>query len=272
MAQDTVGAQGTGQEGSQAADAQHEGNAAPAAPAEATPPPPKPADTVVTAATLQGVISRVNKSTEELVKKSIDGLSKQFSDTLAAKLDEFAKATPPSKGDGGKAAHGDAATAIELEKRVKDLQTRLEQSEHARQQAEERETEYKFRTQVEAALSRNGCKRPEYGFMAIRPHLTVNAEGKIVGKVKDAVYGEADVELDKYIKDHFAEETFPELFPSKVRPGAPAGGDAANGGGNGKYLYKESDIVRIAADAERYAKERDKIEEARRTGRIQIGA
>ena len=229
----------------------------------------KPAAQVVTPEILQGVIGRITRTAEENSKKQADAFAKQF-EALAAKFEE-SKAAPPTKGEGGKGTHGDSGAALlELEKKAKDLEARFLASEKRAQEAESRERDYKFRTKLEAALARNKCTDIRAAYLVLKEEpLTFDPESeKITVKVKDTQFGigEVEVDIDQYIKNTFSEEIMPYVFSGKVRPGAPASGDSGPGGAGAKGVYKESEIARMSPDD--YIKNRDKIEEARKAGKI----
>lgn len=240
----------------------------PAQGAEAT----KPAATtqVVTPEILQGVIGRFTRTAEENSKKMADNFQKQL-EAVMAKLEDVSKATHPTKGEGGKGTQGDSGAALlELEKKSKDLEARLMASEKKAQEAEHRERDYKFRTKLESALARNKCTDIRAAYLVLKEEpLTFDPESeKITVKVKDTQFGigEVDVDIDQYIKNTFSEEIMPYVFSGKVRPGAPASGDSGPGGAGSKGVWKESEIQRMPLDD--YIKNRDKIEEARKLGKV----
>jgi hypothetical protein len=240
----------------------------------ASTPPSKP-EQYITPEILNGVTNRLVKSleqrTEALVQKNHDDITKQIS-AMMAKIEEANTARQPAtKGEGGKGSSENTAQLLDLEKKNKDLEARVHAIDKARQDAEDREKDYKFRTKVEAALTRNQCSNPGVAFLAIKEYLTYDAkEDKIVAKVKDTEFGLGDVEvpLEDFIKNKFREEILPQLFAGRVRPGAPAGGDAGSPA-NGKFDFRQSDLESMSM--EDYAKHRDRIEEARRKGRIAMG-
>lgn len=226
----------------------------------------------ITPEILTGVLARKDRSDQENLKKQLEAFGSTFEQKLAQKLEEaLAKATPSTKAEGGKAGPGDNAAAIlALEKDLKEAKARIEAESKARQDAEQSARDYKFQTKVEAALARNKCTNTGVAFLAIKPHLAFDTQtDKITAKVKDTQFnlGEVEVDLDTFIKTQFAEEILPELFLGKVRPGAPAGGDSGAGGPGSKGVYKESDIAKMTP--QEYVANRDKIEEARKLGRIQ---
>lgn len=279
MAQEQGGAQGTGPEGSQGVGGD-QGSApgtSPAAGAEGSTAPAQKPPQYVTPEILDGVNKRLIRSleqrTEELVRKNSDDLTKQIS-AMMAKVDEIASSArqPASKGDGGKGGSENAAQLLDLEKKLKASEERIQALDKARQDAEERERDYKFRTKVEAALTRNQCVNSSVAFLAIKDYLDYDPETeKITAKVKDNQFGlgDIDVPLEDFIKGTFREEILPQLFSGRVRPGAPASGDNGSPGGNGKFDFRESDLNNMSM--EKYAELKDKIEEARKNGRIQMG-
>jgi len=238
---------------------------------EGTPPPVK-APQFVTPEILTGVLDRKTRTDQENLKKQFESFGNSLETKLAQKLEEaLSKATPPPKAEGGKGSHGESGAAIlELEKKAKDLEARLQMAEKRELEAKTRERDFKFRTKLEAALARNKCTDVRAAYLVLKeePMTFDDQSEKITIKVKDTQFGIGDVELDidTYIKTTFAEDIMPYVFQGKVRPGAPAGGDNGAGGSGPKGGYKESDIARMTP--EQYQKERPKIEEALRAGKV----
>jgi hypothetical protein len=239
----------------------------------------KPQETVVTASTLQSVLSRQNRTYQEDLTKKFEAQQKTFESMLAAKLEEvLAKAAPPSKVEGGKGQPGDNGAAIlSLEKKNKELEDLFKASEKARGEIADKEREFRFRTKVEASLARNKCSNTAAAYAVLRDMGVLNFDAeadKITAMVKDTTsgfnLGDVPVDIDTYIKGTFKEEVLPQLFEGVVRPGAPASGESAGGPANGKWKYTQSQLENMSH--EQYVKERDRIEEARRTNSIRMGA
>jgi hypothetical protein len=193
---------------------------------------------------LTGILSARDRAQSEALKE----LRSQF-DT---KLDGITKAlekltTAPSGPDKGK-KKDDQPTE---DPRIPELMRQLNEQQSALAKANEDLTrerkdgrDYRFKTLVTDALARHGCKKVEKVYRMIAQDLQFSEDGTRVFKIVQGQYGPEDLDVDKYIERYVSKDPevgMPELFESKVRQGAPAGGDS--GGAGGKFLFRGTEVT-----------------------------
>jgi len=98
----------------------------------------------------------------------------------------------------------------------------------------------------------------------IKPLLKKKDDGTPFATVKLEGGLETDLDLETYVKRHFAEDIIPHIFKGKMRTGSPASGDGGGGGGDGTFEYTWEQV----RDPVFYAANTEKVRKAIEAGRV----
>lgn len=225
---------------------------------EGTKPTTPPKDQPVTPAILKGVLDYQDRSTRETFQKLLKEQEKGFQ----TRLEKLEKVLASGEKQ-GKKAEETPPEIVELRREVDEFRQKEAKLTEALEASKRRDSQYRFETQVKAALTRHGCKKPEEAYYVLAHRLTHDEDGNRIFAVVDGEYGREELELDNYISREVKENIIPEFFHGMVLSGSAAGGDSVDGEGKWKFTKEQ-----IFDNPEFYAAHQKEIEQALQDGRV----
>jgi hypothetical protein len=207
----------------------------------------------VTPQVLQGVIAAQQRTQKEELGKTITGLESKI-EALTSSLESTAQISAEAQKE---AEVSENSELIDLRRKTSDHESEIGTLRSKLEDAEKRESNFRFETAVIDALAKNGCMKPNHVFRMIAPDLEFDRERNKVYASVDGEFGKEELDVDSYVKRVVKEDTVPELFKASMRMGSPATGDKNNTGGE-RYMFTKEQVQ----NPEFYAKNADKIRDA----------
>lgn len=209
----------------------------------------------MTPAVFKGVLDHQGRQLRGDFEKQLKKNEKAFNERMQ-KLEELLSAEkkkPVGKSD------ETPPEVVELKRELAESHEELDKLVKKMTDSKERDTQYRFETQVKEALVRAGCLRSELAFRVLASELTHDEEKDRIYASVEGEYGREELSLDDFIKRKAKEEIIPEFFTASLKSGSAAAGDAGEGSGQYKFTFDQlKDPVFYDAHKEEIRKAIDK--------------
>ena len=214
---------------------------------------------------LKGILEHHTKTLRSELSSMVNETRQDVASKIAELMERLDARQTKDKSEDGKPSKSapDGGELLELRKRLEQAEKNLQVERERREEAERRSQESEFKRRVIDSLTRAGCISPEYAFRAIREDLDHDREtGEISAEYEDPEYGQTlRLKLDEYVQQVVREKALPQLFRAASKPGASVGGSE----GKPKYEITRDQWM----DPEFYAKNRDRIVELAKQGKVE---